>query len=187
MAGESTVLQSPGRKPNSYVDINYPVPYTCWPVGGSVPSGGSAQWSTPATTSGTASALQTLDFFSGDPLNPMKGRFDGVETGGIVEFGITVGIKSSAATPSAGIKLFAKNHTQGVYVQIDDNALFATPFALSTTEIEKTFSGRWVTTVGFNEVPFDLRVSFDSNNATALSIARVKSSSYVGGIIWPAK
>lgn len=183
MAGESTTLRT-GRNVSGYVDMNYPEPFICRPVGGSVPSGGSAQWSTPATTAGTASAYATLQYTT-NYQGSRSGLIDGIKTGGIVEFGIVVGVKSSQGTPSAGIRLKARN-ASGSWVQIDDGGLDgAGKFALTTTELEKSYSGYFPTVDAFNAVPFDLSVECFSDNATSLAIFRVKNSSYVKGIVWP--
>ena len=170
------ILQEPKRRVGGFVDINYPEELICRPVAGVVPSGGSAQWSTPGTTVGTADVDANLDFATYEPR--MAGKIDGLDSKGIVEFGITVGVKTSQTTANAKVKLQARNKG-GTFVQIDDGGIYGTGFAITTTEIEKTFAGYFPTEANFNAVPFDLRLVFQSNNATALAIARVKNSSYV--------
>ena len=175
MAG-GDVLKEPGRRPGAFVDINYPEELICRPVSGSVPSGGSAQWSTPGTTVGTANTDANLDFQTYEPR--MAGKIDGLDSKGIVEFGVTVGIKTSQTTANGKVKLQARNKG-GTFVQIDDGGIYGTGFAITTTEIEKTFAGFFPTEANFNAVPFDLRLVFQSDNATALAIVRVKNSSYL--------
>ncbi len=175
MAGGS-VLQEPKRSVGVFADINYPEELICRPVAGVVPSGGSAQWSTPGTTVGTANTDANLDFHTYEPR--MAGKIDGLDSKGIVEFGITVGVKTSQTTATAKVKLQARNKG-GTFVQIDDNGIYGTGFAITATEVEKTFAGYFPTEENFNAVPFDLRLVFQSDNATALAIARVKNSSYV--------
>lgn len=175
MAG-GAVLQEPKRQVGVFVDINYPVELICRPVSGPVPTGGSAQWSTPATTDGTAATDKNLNFHTYEPR--MAGKVDGKESGGIVEFGVTIGVKASQATATAKAKLQARNKG-GTFVQIDDNGIYGTGFAIGAAEVEKTFAGYFPTVPDFNAVPFDLGLVFQSDNATALAIARVKNSSYV--------
>lgn len=179
MSGQDT-LSEPKTRPGAIVQITYPVEVECRPVAGAVPSGGTVQWSTPATSGTVADIDANLNFCNYEP--DWVGKFDGLKVGGIVEFGITFGVKTSQATANAKAKLEARNKG-GTFVQIDDGGLYNGAFAITTTEVEKTIAGYYASRAEFNAVPFDLRIVFQSNNATALAIARVKNSSYVRGVI----
>lgn len=186
--------ESGKRKASAFVDVNQPEPFTWRPVSGSCPAGGSAQWSTPATTPGTAETNATISIGTFEPLR--GGKVDGKDSGGIVEFGVTIGIKSSQLAPDSKLKLEASNKGQATWVQLDDGGIWDTVFALSTTEAEKTFAGYFPTILAFNKVPFDLQAVFQSVShtvdvgtvygaATCLAIARIKNSSYARGIFEP--
>ena len=181
-------LSEGGRKPDQFVDINYPEEFLCRPVSGNCPTGGSAQWSTPATA-GTVDTDTNLDIGTYEPQR--SGKIDGKGAGGIVEFGMTIGVKSSGipvGTHTAKLKVQARNKS-GTYVQIDDGGIYTTGFAITATEVEKTFAGYFPTVLNFNQVPFDLRAVFQSDTATAsdgstvFAIVRVKNSSYVRGVM----
>ncbi len=174
------VLSEGGRRPQSFVDVNMPVPFYWRPVSGDLTSDG-VQWSGLATTVGTASVVAALSL--GTFEHPMgSGKIDGKRTGGVVDFALTIGIKASQATPNATAKIQARNNG-GTWV---DLFAYPTEYALATTEIEKAYSGYFPTVLDFNKVPFDMQMLFRSNNATALAIARLKNSSYVQADFMPS-
>lgn len=111
------------------------------------------------------------------------GLIDGVATGGVISGQITIGIKSSAGTPNG--KLTARIRDKGGATLVTCLAL-TDAFALSTTEIFKTYDIPYLLTVaGFTGVPFGFAIGVQSNSADNTAIARIMESSFIMGEFEP--
>ena len=143
------------------------------PVSGDLTSGG-VEWSSTVTTS-AADTDTPLDIITYEPRR--RGKIDGKATGGILAIVLTVGLKSSAGTPNGKWKIQGRNKG-GTWV---DLFAISAAIALSTTELERTYSGYFPTVANFSSVPFDLRLVIQSDSGTNNAIGRIKNSSYVIG------
>lgn len=111
-----------------------------------------------------------------------SGKIDGVTTGGVVSGQITIGIKSSAATPNGKLtaRIRNKDGTWTTFLALTG------AIALSMTEAYYTYDIPYLlTTAEFNEVPFEIEIGIQSDSAVNLAIARIMESSYIQGEFEP--
>ncbi len=111
-----------------------------------------------------------------------QGKVDGKATLGVIWGQLTIGIKSSAATPNAKVTARIRNKDGTVTVIL----ALTGAFALSTTEIYKTYEIPYLqTTADFNRVPFGLQIGVQSDSASNNAIARIMESSWIAGEMEP--
>ena len=131
---------------------------------------------TGVVTSDAANTTVWGDSVVYEPLR--KGRIDGRDTGGVIYGQLTIGIKSSAATPNG--KLTARIRNKGG-TWTTCLALTGT-IVLSTSEQYLTYDIPYLlTTEEFNAVPFEIAIGVQSDSSTNKAIARIMESSWIAG------
>ena len=122
----------------------------------------------------------------------VRGKIDGVSTGGILSGQITMGLKTGAGTADAKVTARIRNNSSassadaGAWVTC--LTLSAATIACTTAEIFKTYDmPRLKTTGTINSVPYGVAigVQWSAGTAAASIIGRIMESSYIQGWVEP--
>lgn len=141
------------------------------------------------TTAGTANSTYWGPESIFAPL--VRGKVDGVSTGGVLSGQLTIGMKVNAAT--AVIKVTARIRNNSSASSADAGAwvtcltLSGTAIACTTAEIYRTYDmPRLQTTGTINSIPFGVAVGAQSEyTAGTAAIVRIMESSYIQGWVEP--
>lgn len=144
-------------------------PITWYPVTGTLSTAGIQWGASVEATAATTNSTLTI----GTCNLARNGLIDGLATGGVVQFSLTLGMICSAEGNTAQITSIRFHNSDAAGWSTICGA-DGTIVVDATTEVERVYNGVVPTTLWFNKTPFIGQVLFQGSNATAMTSVRVK-------------